>query len=230
MFPTQVAEWRSEARVGGGPIGTGSSFDQTDHPVAAHLRELGRLRDEHPALSTGSTVVRASTRNVLAVGRIDAAARREYVAVFNSSTSPERVTVATATGPTSWAVLLGSPAVEGSLTVTVPPLSSALLRAEAQIPLRAPAKPALKVAGDDLSDLWRLSATVPGTPVSVSFAVLRKGKHWQRVGVDDSPPYRAFLDPRRFRKNEPVHVVAIARALDGQISVSNVMPFTVRRR
>ncbi|MEX2646482.1 MAG: alpha-amylase family glycosyl hydrolase [Gaiellaceae bacterium] len=230
LFPTQVTDWRSEARVGSGPIGTGSSFDRTDHPVAARLRELGRLRDEHPALSTGSTVVRLSTRSVLAVSRIDAEARREYVAVFNSGTSPERVTLASATGPTAWTVLLGSPAVEGSLTVTVPALSSVLLRAEAQIPARAPAKPALKVAGDDLSDFWRLSATAPGTPVSVSFAVLRKGKQWRRLGVDDSPPYRVFLDPRRFRKSEPVHLVAVARSLDGKVEVSDVMPFAVRRR
>ena len=167
---------------------------------------------------------------MLGVSRIDQEARREYVALFNAGTSAARVTLATATGPTSWTVLLGSPTVEGALTVTVPPLSSVLLRAEAQIPLRAPAKPALKVAGDDLSDLWRLSATVPGTPVSVSFAVLRKGKRWQRLGVDDSPPYRVFLDPRRFRKGEPVHLVAIARALDGQVEVSKVMPFTVGRR
>jgi len=230
LFPTQVAEWRGESRVGSGPIGTGSSFDALDHPVAAHLRELGALRDEYPALSTGSTIVRLSTRSVLAVSRIDAAARREYVAVFNSGTSPVTVTVATATGPTTWTALLGSPIVEGSLTLTVPALSSVLLRADSQIPLRPPPKPALKVAGDDLSDLWRLSAQAAGTPVSVAFAVLRKGKRWQRLGVDDSPPYRVFLDPRRFAKNEPVHLVAIARSLDGRVELSKVMPFTVRRR
>jgi alpha-amylase len=226
MFPTQVAEWRSEPRVGSGPIGAGSSFAQADHPVAAHLRELGRLRAGHPALSTGATVVRAVSRNVLAVSRIDATARREYLAVFNSGTSAEGVTLGAGT---TWTTLLGSPTLQGS-TVTVAGLSSALLMANTEIPAAAPAKPALKVAGDGLTDFWRLSATAGTGPVSIAFAVLRKGKPWRRLGVDDSPPYRVFLDPRKFRKNEPVHLVAVARSLDGRVAVSNVMPFTVRRR
>jgi hypothetical protein len=50
------------------------------------------------------------------------------------------------------------------------------------------------------------------------------------VGVDDSPPFRAFLDPARFRRNEKVHVAAVARSLDGRTAVSKVIPFTVRRR
>ena len=66
--------------------------------------------------------------------------------------------------------------------------------------------------------------------MSVAFAVQRKGKPWQRVGVDDSPPYRVFLDPAKFRRNEPVQLVAIARSLDGRVAVSKVLSFTVRRR
>jgi glycosidase len=233
MFPSQVAEWRTESRIGGGPVGTGSSFDQADHPVAVHLRALGRLRDEHPALSTGSTVVRVATRSVLAVSRIDAEARREYVAVFNAGTSAARIGLATATGPTTWTTLLGGPsAVQGAdrLTLTVPALSSVLLLADGEIAPQAPARPVLKAAGDDLSDLWRLSAVAGTAPVSISFAVQRQGKGWQRLGVDDSPPYRVFLDPRRFRKNERVSLVAVARSLDGRIVVSKVVPFTVKRR
>jgi glycosidase len=225
MFPTQVGEWRTEARVGSGPIGTGSSFAEVDHPIAAHLRELGRLRTENPALSTGATIVRTATSNVLAVSRIDAGARREYLAVFNSGTSPARLTL----GAGTWTTLLGSPTLQAT-TVTVPGLSSALLLAGAAIPATAPAKPALKVAGDGLTDFWRLSATAGSSPVSIAFAVLRKGQPWRRLGVDDSPPYRVFVDPRKFRKNEPVHLVAIARSLDGRVAVSNVMSFTVRRR
>jgi alpha-amylase len=231
MFPTQVSDWRTEARVGGGPIGNGSSFSQTDHPVAVHLRALARLREENPALAAGATIVRASTRSVFAVSRIDAAAKREYVAFFNAGTSAARVTVATATGATTWTTLLGSPSnVQGSLTLTIPALTSVLVRADREIPATAPTKPVLKVAGDGLTSFWRLSATAGSAPVSVAFAVQRKSKPWQRVGVDDSPPFRVFLDPARFRKNEPVQLVAIARSLDGRVAVSKVMSFTVRKR
>jgi hypothetical protein len=88
------------------------------------------------------------------------------------------------------------------------------------------------VAADDLTELRRVSATAPGTaPVSIAFAVRRAGSvRWQRVAVDDSPPYRAFLDPLRYRRDERVHLVAIVRALDGSTAVSPVVPITVRRR
>ena len=94
------------------------------------------------------------------------------------------------------------------------------------------AKPKLTVAGDPLSSLWTASATVPGTaPASVAFAVRRAGSGaWTRLDVDDSPPYRAFLDPAKFRKNEQVSLVAIARGLDGSTAVSAVVPFRVRPR
>jgi hypothetical protein len=231
MFPTQVADWKTEPRIGSGPIGGGSSFAQADHPVAVRLRALAKLREENPALATGATIVRSSTRSVLAVSRIDAAAKREYVAVFNAGTSAARVTVATATGASTWTTLFGTPAnVTGSLTLTVPALSSVLLRADREIPATAPAKPVLKVAGDGLTSFWRLSATAGSAPVSVAFAVQRKGKPWQRIGVDDSPPYRVFLDPAKFRKHEPVQLVAIARSLDERVAISKVMSFTVRKR
>jgi len=230
MFPTQVREWRTEERVGGPPIGTGSSFDVVGHPVAEHLKALGRLRDEHPALSTGASIVRLARQNVLVVSRIDASARREYVAAFNSATAPARVTVATATPGSSWTTLLGAPVgVGGSLTLIVPGLSAVLLRADADLPVAAPASPRLTVSGDDLTDTWRVTAQAQAV-VSVTFALKRGKKPWQRLAADDSPPYRAFLDPRRFRRNEAVHLVAVVRSLDGRTAVSKVVPFTVRRR
>src|SRR5206468_6976523 len=58
MFPTQVDEWKTQARVASPPIGNGSSFDVADHPISERLRQLGALRDAHPVLSTGTTVVR----------------------------------------------------------------------------------------------------------------------------------------------------------------------------
>ena len=39
MFPTQVQEWQTEDRVGAAPIGTGSSFDVTTHPIEARVEK-----------------------------------------------------------------------------------------------------------------------------------------------------------------------------------------------
>jgi hypothetical protein len=41
--------------------------------------------------------------------------------------------------------------------------------------------------------------------------------------VDASPPYRVFIDPRRYRKGETLQVVAAARSLDGTVTLSPVI-------
>ena len=54
------------------------------------------------------------------------------------------------------------------------------------------------------------------------FAIRRAGGVWQRVAADDSAPYRAFLEPGRFRKHERVQAVAVARGTDGSVAASPV--------
>ena len=234
LFPTQVREWQTEERVGAPPIGTRSSFDVTGHPVTARLRTLGALRDAHPALSTGASVVRRAAGSVFAVSRIDTAGRREYLAAFNAGTAPARVTLRTSTPRSAWAPLLGggrlTSTAAGDLTFTVPALSTVLLRAQGRIPAARAAAPTVQVAADDLSELLRVSATPAGAgTASVSFAVKRARTGWRRLAADDSPPFRAFLDPRDYDRGETVHVVAIARGLDGSLAVSPVVPTVVRR-
>ncbi|MGH3071234.1 MAG: alpha-amylase family glycosyl hydrolase, partial [Gaiellaceae bacterium] len=232
LFPTQVTAWRSEERVGSSPIGAGSSLDLSAHPVADHLKTLAALRDAHPALSTGASVVRVSSGSVLAVSRIDATARREYVAAFNAGSATARVTVPTATPSSAWAGLLGddsSTDAAGRLVLSIPPQGAVLLRADAQIPAPRALAPKLTVAADDLTELRRVSASTSSKTVSVAFAVKRARGGWRRLVADDSPPYRAFLDPASYRRNETVHLVAIARALDGTTAVSPVVPTIVRR-
>ncbi len=234
LFPTAVAEWRTEARVGSAPIGTGSSFDLVAHPVSEHLRALGALRDAHPALSTGASFVRLARERALVVSRIDRGARREYLAAFNASETPATVNVQTATPSSAWSSLLGAGTATTSLTngrttVRIPPLSAALLRAQAELPRRGPARARLKVAPDRFTNLVRISADAASVdPLSVSFAVKRPGKKWARIGADDGAPYGVFVDPRDYRRGQAVSFVAVIRASDGSVSASPVV--TVRLR
>jgi hypothetical protein len=88
------------------------------------------------------------------------------------------------------------------------------------------------VKADALSNLWAATAKVGGTaPVSVGFAVKRAGSSkWQRLSVDTSPPYRGFIDPSKFKKNERVQVAAVVLALDGGPSAGSIVTFRVRPR
>ena len=96
-----------------------------------------------------------------------------------------------------------------------------LVRALAAVPVRAPARPSLGVRADELTNLVQARATVASLePVSVSFALERAGGVWRRLAADGSPPYRVFLEPRRFRNGESVHVVAVARSPDGVRAVA----------
>jgi len=235
MFPTQVKEWQTEDRLGGPPIGTGSSFDVIGNPVAAHLRALGALRDANPALSSGPQITRYAREGVLVTSRVDTAARREYVAAFNSASSAARVTVPTATPGVTWAPLLGtaeSPRSDasGRLTLTVPGLTAVLLRAGSDLPARKPLAPKVSVEADDLTALHEVRAVV-GTadPVTVTFAMRRAGAaRWSRIGIDSSPPYRAFADLTRVRKGTSVGFVAVVRSTSGALVTSKVSTFTRR--
>jgi glycosidase len=236
LFPTAVAEWRTEPRVGAPPIGTASSFSVRTHPLMVRLQELARLRDDHPALATGPTIVRVATGPTLVVSRFDLATRNEYLVALNAGKTRANVTVATATPDSTWRALLGAgpagrSAASGRLALSLAPLEAVLLRADAGLPRLAPVRPAVVARPDDLTGLVQVRATVATTePVSVALAVERGKGAWTRIAADDSPPYRGFLDPARYRRGETVHVVALVRWPDGSVKVSPVSAVVPRPR
>ncbi len=238
MFPTKVEEWQTEERVGASPIGTGSSFDvdTADLDVAAGLRGLADVRERFPALATGSTVVRYAQDGVLVLSRFDREDRREYLVAFNAGEQDASVTVTTATPSTRWLQLFGSDVklaesdTSGRISVGIPALGAVVARAEGQLPRRGAARATLRFGADRFTSLKVLTAVVTGRdPASVTFAVRRPGaKSWTRVAVDDGAPYRAFLDPRRFKRGEKVAAVAVVRASDGAVSTTPVLSVQVR--
>jgi hypothetical protein len=227
MFPTQVKAWQTEQRVGGPSIGTGSSFAVTN-PLEPFLTRLAALRDAQPELATGASVVRYAKDAVLVVSRIDATAGREVVVAFNNGDTTAKVTIATATPGANWSIAYGSGTAAGGLTLTIPPVSALLAVPSAPMPSSAPAKPVLTAGPDSLTDYDVLTAKVAGEPVSVWFAIRRPGGAWRKVAVDDSAPYRGFVDPGSFPKKAKVDAVAVARGLDGSTSTSNIVTFTPR--
>jgi hypothetical protein len=238
MFPTQVPDWQTQDRVGSPPIGKGSSFDVAN-PLETTLHDLGALRDAQPGLGNAWTTVRYAKGGVLVVSRVDPATKQEYVAAFNNTGASAGVAVPTSTPSTTWSAVYGSALgivpprsdANGRISIVLPALGAVLLKAGATIPVSAPATPKLVVKGDALTSMWAATATVGGAqPVSVAFLVHRASGAWQRLDVDTSPPFRGFLETARFRKNERIQVVAVARSLDGRTASSPAVPFRVRAR
>ena len=226
MFPTQVSDWQTETRVGSPPIGKGSGFEVTGNPLGRQMSALAAARDAYPELSTGASVVRLASGPVLVVSRLDLATGHEVVTAFNNGSTPATVSVPTTIPNATWRVVFGNGSVQGNLTLTISPLSALVAAPGTAIVKAAPPKPTLTARADDLTAYYRLGVTgVGNAPVSVAFAIRRGGGAWQRIAIDDSAPYRAFLTPARFKKNEKVAGVAVARGLDGTISMSQVASF-----
>ena len=231
MFPTQVADWQTQPRVGSPPIGKGSSFDVTNNPLEAEMKQLATLRQENPALATGWSVLRYAEGGVLVVSRIDAATKHELVEGFDNTGASATVTVQTSTAG-AWTALLGSGSATstaaGKLTLTIPAVGAVLYKANGAVFSASPPTPKLTVGSDLLSSLKVATATVTGTaPVSVAFLYRTAGGPWKRIDVDTSPPFRGFIDPALFKRHEHIQVIAVSRTLDGKTAVSSVVPVTV---
>jgi hypothetical protein len=239
LFPTRVAEWRAEERVGVPPIGSGSGFDvdTVQHNVAASIRSFATLRERFPALATGPTVVRYAREGVLAVSRFDLATRREYLVVFNASEEQQSVAFPTATPSSRWTQWVGSDLklvesdATGRVSIGIEALDAVLLEADSELPRRGAARATLRLGTDRFTNLRVLTASVSGRdPVSVTFAVRRPGAdRWARLGTDDGSPYRVFVDPRRFPRGRDVSFVAVVRSSEGSVSRSPVLSVEVRR-
>jgi glycosidase len=218
MFPTQITDWQTEKRVGSGPIGNGSSFDVAN-PIEVHLKTLSKLRDDYPVLSTGASYVRYAQGSLLVVQRVDVATGQSVVVAFNNGDTSATTPLADA-----GRVVFGTGTLANG-RLTMPPVSALVL---AQQPLAPGTKTQVKLTAkpDDLTAYFALGATAGTQPASVTFAVRRTGGAWQRLAIDDSAPYRAFLDPTRFKKHEKVEGVAVSRGIGGTVSVSQIATFS----
>ena len=168
--------------------------------------------------------MRYAQNGVLVVSRIDLASGQGGRRRLQQRRRPPRTsTVATATPGATWSIAFGSGTASGSLALTIPPVSAVAAVPSASLPATKIATPALAGKPDGLTSLYLLSANVVGAPASVTFATRRKSGTWQRVAVDDSAPYRAFLEPARFAKRARVDAVAVARGANGSVAVSKVV-------
>lgn len=233
MFPTAVTAWQGQERIGGPPIGTGSSFAQTSE-IQARLRTLNDLRSRYPALASGAQVTRYGQGGVFAVSRLDATQRREFVVAFNASDEPASVSVPTATPDTTWQSLTDDARFRsgpgGELALVLPARSTLVLRAEGQLPVPPAPQVSVSVDEDFASGTYLLTAQVPGSDLgTVTFVSRPTGSsQWTVLGADDARAYRFYLDPGRLGAGRRIQVAAILTDSLGQRAVSKPVNLTLK--
>ena len=222
MFATQVADWKTETRIGATPIGAGSSLTEST-PIEARLVQLARVRAENPALASGAQISRYGADSVFAASRIDAATRTEYVVAFNTGDQPATAAFLTSTPSSSWSGLLGGSEqttdAAGRMVLSIPARSSVVLKARQLLPVPTAPTVAIRAAKSQITGKYQLTATVPGSdPSSVTFVIRRKGSTaWAALGTDDARPFRVFVAPAR---GAQVDVAAVVKDSVGQVASS----------
>ena len=245
MFPTQVTDWQTQYRIGGNPIGTQSAFD-VQNPMQDLVTSLQTLTAKYPALRSGTQQVRYGDTSVLAVSRY--AGRQEFLVAFNTSDKPATFTTPVSTKSASWSVISGvsqgltiSPA---SLSMTLPPRSWVVLKADKQFSPSLNAKKQLSItlntpAVDFSTARWiGVNATVPGNDFeTVTFSIRTPGKAWKSLGSTDRRTfaavgvpgglYRAYIHQQDFKEGAGVQLVATVKDALGNIATSKIMNYKV---
>ncbi|MEV7369260.1 pullulanase-type alpha-1,6-glucosidase [Streptomyces sp. NPDC090301] len=193
LFASKTADYLDDDQLGTDRTHATDAYDPT-HPVYRSVAALSKLTREHPALRDGVQQERYAEGSVYAFSRTDPKTRTEYLVATNSATTAKTVTVPV--GSAGFRALYGSQgtvaAASGKVTVTVPALSSLVLKADK--PLPAPAvKPSvsLRAPAAGATGTVELTADVSGGGLNrVVFAAQTGNGRWQTLGTADHAPYK----------------------------------------
>ncbi|MFN5558708.1 MAG: alpha-amylase family glycosyl hydrolase, partial [Rhodoluna sp.] len=232
MFPSQVSSWRTEDRVFGSAIGTGSSLTVAT-PLTSRITTLNMLRKTHPALASGSQTTRLVDGNVLAFSRFDKNTRTEYLVAFNSGSSSRSIKLATATPNSSWQNLLSTgtvtSSVSGEISLTIPARATVIFKSLSPLPeANTIEQVSLNTVVDSASKTVNLSAGVTGLDLgTVTFAVKENNGPWSVIGSDDARNFGMVWDYRSLSGAGPatgtkLSFVAVYKSSSGKISISPV--------
>ena len=198
MFGSQTADLPGRRRHRQRrPAGHGCALLDRSRRSTSTSRPLAALRQANPALADGAQVHRyaSDAAGIYAFSRIDKAAKREYVVATNNATTAKSATFETYSAGAKLVPLLGGSGdlradKAGRVTVTLPPLSVAVYRANATMASSSVAPtvyPTSPSAGGVVGGRAEIGAAVPAnTFAEVSFL-------YRPVGTSD-------LDPDRHRR------------------------------
>ncbi|MFG2720366.1 pullulanase-type alpha-1,6-glucosidase [Streptomyces sp. NPDC048416] len=196
MFASKVADYLDDDELGTDRTHATDAYDPT-HPLYRTIADLSRLTRANPALRDGVQTERYAKDSVYAFSRTDTTSRTEYVVAVNNATEAKSVSVPTGSADADFAVLYGGSGsvrsgADATVQVTVPALSSLVLKAAAPLPAPA-AKPSitLKAPAAGATGTVEVSADVSGGGLNrVVFAAQSGNGTWQTLGSADHAPYK----------------------------------------
>ncbi|WP_299530796.1 pullulanase-type alpha-1,6-glucosidase [uncultured Streptomyces sp.] len=202
LFASKTADYLDDDQLGTDRTHAADAYDPT-HPLYRQIAALSRLTEAHPALRDGTQTERYAEGSVYAYSRIDAHRTNEYLVAVNNGDAPRTVELTTESARMNFRTIYGGSATVRSgadkkATVTVPALSSLVLRADQ--PLAAPAaRPSvtLKAPAAGATGTVELTASPSGGQLNrVVFAAQTGNGPWKTLGTADHAPYKVtqYLD------------------------------------
>ncbi|WP_033826215.1 pullulanase-type alpha-1,6-glucosidase [Kitasatospora sp. MBT63] len=225
LFASRTPSYNTDPVIGGTP-GSADRYGRTG-PLYQDIAALAKLRKDHPALADGAQRERyaADGPGVYAFSRTDAAQQVEYLVAVNNAAEPKTVTLDTYSAGMAFDRIYPSAGqrlttgADKRLTVTVPPLSSVVLRAAGRIaaPAAAPAV-TLTPPADGATGTVTLAAQVPGGGLDrVSFAAQIGNGPWRTLGTADNGDYRVTQDLGATAPGTVVRYKAVVRDSAGHL-------------
>ncbi|MEU1217296.1 pullulanase-type alpha-1,6-glucosidase [Streptomyces sp. NPDC005790] len=196
MFASKTADYLDDDQIGTDRTHATDAYD-AKHPLYRSIAALSKLTREHPALRDGVQTERHAKDSVHAFSRTDPGRPYEYVVAANNSAEAKTVELPTESAGMNFRTLYGGSGTvrsgtDKTLEVTVPALSSVVLRADK--PLGAPStKPAvtLKAPAAGATGTVEISADVDGGDLNrVVFAAQTGNGTWVTLGSADHAPYK----------------------------------------
>ncbi|MER8089341.1 pullulanase-type alpha-1,6-glucosidase [Streptomyces sp. NPDC094048] len=196
MFASKTPDYLDDDELGTDRTHASDAYD-TNHPLYRNIAALSELTRKNPALRDGVQTERYAQGSVHAFSRTDAGQGREYVVATNNATGPRTVELPTAFAGMDFRTLYGGSGTVRSgadkkITVTVPALSSLVLRAEKTMG-RPATKPSitLEAPAAGATGTVEISADIDGGQLNrVVFAAQTGNGKWVTLGSADHAPYK----------------------------------------
>ncbi|MFG3228687.1 pullulanase-type alpha-1,6-glucosidase [Kitasatospora sp. NPDC048194] len=196
MFASRTPSYNGD-RVLGGASGPADRYGQGGE-LYRGVAGLAELRRANPALADGAQIERyaADGPGVYAFSRIDAAQQVEYLVAVNNATEAKTVTLDTFSPGMGFDPVYPSAGpritsgADRRVTVTVPALSSVVLKAAARLaPVAAAPQLAVQPPADGSTGTVTVGATADGGGFDrVSYAAQIGNGPWQTLGTADTGP------------------------------------------